>query len=304
MTVIALRWAATVTLVGCALAGCDKVARPAAPEIPAGGVTEWVDTVHGRLKTRVYATETVGDSPILLIVLHGDIPNPPPTYHYFAQAVAEGYDAVAAMPEPVRARLGEPLPYADIVAASILRPGYTDEEGDRSDGDMGYAVTDNFTAEVVDAVAEVIAHLQAEYGARTVILAGHSGGAAISANVLGRHPDLADAALLVACGCDPDAFYARRRLTDPDPFWNQPNPSLRPLVLAADVPNATRVRMVVGDQDELLPMTQAYAEALRAHGGDVTVLVAEGLGHNIMFTNSVFETLSALLDEMGAPKEP
>lgn len=206
-------------------------------------MTEWVDTVHGRLKTRVYATETVGDSPILLIVLHGDIPNPPPTYHYFAQAVAEGYDAVAAMPGPVRARLGESLPYADIVAASILRPGYTDEEGDRSDGDMGYAVTDNFTPEVVDAVAEVIAHLQAEYRARAVILAGHSGGAAISANVLGRHPELADGALLVACGCDPDAFYARRRLTDPDPFWNQPNPSLRPLVLAADVPNATRVRV-------------------------------------------------------------
>ena len=83
-----------------------------------------------------------------------------------------------------------------------------------------------------------------------------------------------------------------------------PNPSLRPLVLAADVPNDTRVRMVVGDQDELLPMTQAYAEALRTRGGDGTVLVAEGLGHNIMATKSVFETLSGLLDEMGPPENP
>jgi len=303
MSSIALRWAAAAAL-SCALAGCETDTPSAAPEIPAGGLTEWVDTAHGRLKTRVYATGTVGDSPILLIVLHGDLPNPPPSYQYsFAQAVAEGYDAVV-MPEPVRARLGESLRYTDIVAAGILRPGYADEDGDRSDGEMGYAVTDNFTPEVVDAVAEVIAHLQAEYGARAVILAGHSGGAAISANVIGRHPELADGALLVACGCDPDAFYARRRLTDPDPFWNQPNPSLRPLVLAAGVPNDTRVRMVVGDQDELLPMTQAYAEALRAHGGDVTVRVAEGLGHNIMVSRSVLETLSELLDEMGAPKEP
>ena len=301
---ILLRGAVAAALVGCALAGCESPTRSTAHEIPAGGVTEWVDTVHGRLKTRVYATETVSDAPILLIVLHGDIPNPPTSYqYYFAQAVTEGYGAVA-MPEPIRARLGESLRYADIIAAGILRPGYTDEDGDRSDGNMGYAVTDNFTAEVVDAVAEVIAHLKAEYGARAVILTGHSGGAAISANVLGRRPELADSALLVACGCDPDAFYARRRITDPDPFWNQPNPSLRPLVLAADVPNDTRVRMVVGDQDELLPMTQAYAEALQTHGGDVTVLVAEGLGHNIMFSNSVFETLSELLDEMGAPKEP
>jgi predicted esterase len=137
-----------------------------------------------------------------------------------------------------------------------------------------------------------------------VILAGHSGGAAIFANVLGRQPELADSALLVACGCDPDAFYARRRLADPDPFWNQPNPSLRPLVLAADVPNDTRVRMVVGDQDELLPMTHAYADALRAHGVDVTVRVAEGLGHNILVTKPVVETLADLFDEMGAPKEP
>ena len=305
MSRIPLRWAAATALVGCALGGCETATRSAAHEIAAGGVTQWVDTVHGRLKTRIYATEAVSDAPILLIVLHGDIPNPPPSYqYYFAQAVTEGYDAVAAMPEPVRARLGESRRYRDIVAAGILRPGYTDEDGDRSDGDMGYAVTDNFTPEVVDAVAEVIAHLKAEYGARAVVLAGHSGGAAISANVLGRHPELADGALLVACGCDPDAFYARRRITDPDPFWNQPNPSLRPMVMAADVPNDTRVRMVVGDQDELLPMTPLYAETLRAHGGDVAVVVAEGLGHNIMVSKAVFETLSSLLDEIGAPREP
>jgi hypothetical protein len=74
-------------------------------------MTEWVDTAHGRLKTKVYATGTLSDSPILLVVLHGDLPNPPPSYQYgFAQAVTEGYDAVP-MPEPVRARLGESLRY-------------------------------------------------------------------------------------------------------------------------------------------------------------------------------------------------
>jgi protein-S-isoprenylcysteine O-methyltransferase Ste14 len=35
-----------------------------------------------------------------------------------------------------------------------------------------------------------------------VVVAGHSGGAAIAANILGRRPALIDAALVVSCPCD------------------------------------------------------------------------------------------------------
>ena len=50
-----------------------------------------------------------------------------------------------------------------------------------------------------DAIAEAIEALKWRFRASKVIVAGHSGGAAITANILGRDPGLIDAALLVSC---------------------------------------------------------------------------------------------------------
>src|SRR6185436_16034197 len=105
------------------------------------------------------------------------------------------------MPDRVRARLGTHPHVGDVVAAGLLRPGYTDNAGDRSDGERGEARGDNYTADVADAVATATRALAQRVKARRVILVGHSGGASIAALVLGRHPGIADAALLVACGC-------------------------------------------------------------------------------------------------------
>jgi pimeloyl-ACP methyl ester carboxylesterase len=275
----------------------------AAPTIPPGGETVWIETADGALKTRIYATAEIGPAPVLIVVLHGDIPDPPPSYQYhFAQAVTEGYDAVVA--PSVRERLGEPQRFENVVAAGVLRPGYTDEQGDRSAGDMGLAVGDNYTPEVVDAVAAAVERLKAEQGAARVILAGHSGGAAIAANVLGRHPGLADGALLVACGCDPLAWRARMGERGQKRLWGGPTRSLQPLALAEQVPTDARIRMIVGDQDDVTPVeyTRAYADALAARGVDVKVRVEPGLGHNMMFTAPVFAELASLVAEVAAEK--
>lgn len=269
--------------------------------IPAGGITEWITTAEGPMKTRIYAN-IKSDTPVLIIALHGDIPDPPPSYqYYFAQATTEGYDAVSEMPTAVRAALQDQLPLPeDIIAAGILRPGYTDAEGDTSAGNMGFAVSDNMTAEVVDAVALAVRYFSERYHPRKVVLVGHSGGAGIAANVMGRHPGIADAALLVACGCDPDAYYAMRKAEEPaEPFWNTPNPSLRPLALAATVATDARIRLVAGDQDPgRIEISEAYANALKLRGIDASVRVEPGLGHNILFTPPVFEELRTLLSEL------
>ena len=156
-----------------------------------GGMTRWIDVPAGRLKTRVYVGTAASESPVLVLVLHGDLPEPPPSYQYeFAKVIADAAK--------------------DTVAAGVLRPGYRDPIGDRSSGDMGGAVADNYTPEVVDAVASVARELAREYRARETILVGHSGGAAIAANLLGRHPDVARGSVLVGCGCDPRAWRATR----------------------------------------------------------------------------------------------
>ena len=162
-----------------------------------GGATLWLNVAQGRIKAQVFAREKTTDRPILVLILHGDIPNPRPDYQYLvAKAITVEWPDPPERLAALRAALGNEWHDDDVVAAGILRPGYTDPSGDRSSGDMGKAVGDNYTPEVVDAVASAARQLEEVFNARAVVLVGHSGGGAIVANVLGRHPDVADGALL------------------------------------------------------------------------------------------------------------
>ena len=121
------------------------------------------------------------------MVLHGDLLGlhfiPKSTYHYdFAQQATKRLD--------------------DVVIAAVLRPGYRDHTGKRSQGEIGLTTGDNYTPEVVDAIAQVIDQLKARLHPARTVLAGHSGGAAISADLLGRWPSAVDATLLISCPCD------------------------------------------------------------------------------------------------------
>ena len=243
------------------------------------GVTRWIDVPGGRLKTRVYIGGTaVSEPPVLVLVLHGDLPEPPPSYQYeFADVIADKFE--------------------NVVAAGVLRPGYQDPTGDRSSGDMGGAIADNYTPDVVDAVARAATELVEDHTPRAILLVGHSGGAAIVANLLGRHPEVAHGAVLVGCGCDPFAWRARQRAETGNPIFAAPTRSLLPLDLADDVAPGTIVRLVVGQDDVVAPpaYSQAYATALRERGIDASVDVIPGLGHNILFAAQVLETLADVL---------
>ena len=184
-----------------------------------GGETVWIDVAEGQLKTQVFATANVSVRPILILVLHGDIPNPRPDYQYrFTRAITTGFSEDNEQSASLRSALGEKWKNEEIVAAGILRPGYTDPSGDRSAGDMGMAYGDNYTPEVVDAVASATGALKEMSNPRAVVVIGHSGGGAITANLLGRYPGLVDGALLVGCGCDPEAWRSRMRVQDPRPI--------------------------------------------------------------------------------------
>ena len=258
-----------------------------------GGATRWIDVPGGQLKTRVHTRSPAREAPVLVLVMHGDLPEPPPSYQYeFARNIADADDAATT----------------GIVAAGVLRPGYADPVGDRSSGDMGRAVADNYTPEVVDAVASAARALAKDHDARAVVLVGHSGGAAIAANLLGRHPGVAQGAVLVGCACDPAAWRATRLAGTRNPVFRGPTRSLQPLNLADDVAPGTIVRLVVGEEDDVTPPahSQAYAKALRERGVDASVVVVPGLGHNILFAPSVFDTVTevlATLAGMAAPAE-
>ena len=184
MTVV-LR-AAPFLLCGLLLAACGREPALRADEIYGrGGQTYWIDVGDGKLKAEIYSAATVSARPALVVVLHGDLFNPTPSYQYaFAQALTQGFDA-PAMPERVRARLGAHPGMSDALAAGFLRPGYTDNSGDRSDGERGNATGDNFTLEVIDAVARAALSIEEQFMARRLVFVGHSGGGTIVANRAG-----------------------------------------------------------------------------------------------------------------------
>ncbi len=149
-----------------------------------------------RLKTSVYRGAELSPAPVLVVVLHGDAPFNKPGYQdTFAARIAAAN--------------------ADVIAAAILRPGYTDPQGHTSDGERGQTTGDNYNARNVDAIAAAIDSLQRRFTARRVVAVGHSGGAAITAHILGRLPDLVDAALLVSCPCDGTRWREHMSRTGP-----------------------------------------------------------------------------------------
>jgi pimeloyl-ACP methyl ester carboxylesterase len=179
-----------------------------------------------RLKTKVYRSTKVGDQSVLVVVLHGDSPFRPPSYQYeFARVAAGQID--------------------NVIVGAPPRPGYRDDTGDCSSGERGLTTGDNYTPEVVDAVAQEVDQLRTKYHAAEVVLVGHSGGAAITGDLLGRWPSKADGALLVSCRCDLVAwrkhmFETRRQ----NPVWLRPVRSLSPMDLAKDVSERVHVRKI------------------------------------------------------------
>jgi pimeloyl-ACP methyl ester carboxylesterase len=247
------------------------------------GKTEWIQESTGRLKARIYASPAATATPVLVIALHGDAPFNKPGYQYtFAKEVASG---------------------GDVVSAAILRPGYIDAVDDTSSGERGRTTGDNYTRDRIDAIVTAIEHLRAEYHARAVVLVGHSGGAAISADILALYPQLAKAALLVSCPCDVPAWRAHMKAVHPSPVWDRPVPSLSPQDLVATVSRSVRVQMVVGAIDSVTPpsLTKRYADALKGRGVDVTTTLIPGKGHEIFLEPEVQSLLVSLLRGIGEP---
>jgi predicted esterase len=242
--------------------------------------TEWLPVSSGHLKARIYRSFDVTPTPLLVIVLHGDAPFNNPGYQYdFAKAAAN---------------------VGDVVIAAILRPGYIDAAGDTSSGVRGLTTGDNYTRDRIDAIVAAIQRLRSEYHARAIVLVGHSGGAAISADILGLHPDLAKAALLVSCPCDVPAWRAHMKELHPAPVWDVPVENVSPQDLTTKLSGSVHVQMVVGAQDSVAPppLTTHYADALRRRGIDVGVTLLPGLGHEIFLEPAVQGVLADLLHHL------
>ena len=117
-----------------------SVAQAACP--PDSSITEWVFGGGLCQAAATFGAETAGPSPVLVVMVHGDISDGgAATYHVaFAKMLAR--------------------PGAVVVA--LTRPGYTDDRGRTSQGHT-YGRQDNYTRDNIAAVGGAIAALKSHY---------------------------------------------------------------------------------------------------------------------------------------------
>jgi pimeloyl-ACP methyl ester carboxylesterase len=225
-------------------------------------------TIAGRL----YIEKAASAGAPLIIVLHGDAPFHNPGYHYaFASALSE------RMP-------GIPI-------AALLRPGFADPYGGKSDGHRGSASGDDYTKEVTLDVSNAIKLLREEFAPSGVVLVGHSGGAAISANIAAASPGLIDSLILVSCPCDVPAFRMHMARQQFSPFWLWPSESESPLDTVTAMAPTTRIFAITGAEDPitLVDYARAYTDAAGQRGLIASLTILPERGHEILNDDAVLE---------------
>lgn len=237
------------------LAGGTALAAPCADSADQARITG----VKECLVLRTYRSAQAGVSPILVVVIHGDVSSGGPATYHFAVA-----DRIAKA--------------APVAAVALIRPGYEDGAGGVSGGSHNNR-RDHYTAANIDEMAGAIANLRARHRPGKIVLVGHSGGAATAGVILGRYPGLAQAAVLVACPCDVEYWRVGR-----GGAW--PN-SLSPDRFADKVPAGTRVIAVTGSRDTNTQpsLARAYVAQLVKRGIDAKFVLAESVDHNAAFTS-------------------
>jgi hypothetical protein len=86
----------------------------------------------------------------------------------------------------------------------LMRPGYYDSTMNSSTGISHRRSRrgTGYNSHYVEEIALAIKKLKDYHNANKIIIVGHSGGAAIAALILGRHPGIANGAILAACPCN------------------------------------------------------------------------------------------------------
>ena len=179
-----------------------------------------------------------------------------------------------------------------VSTVAMMHPGYTGVGRTSS----GRAARDRHRDEryrkrEIDSIASALEELKTHHGATRLILVGHSLGAIISGVILGRHPELADAAFLVACPCDLDRWrrgHGRKRLA----FAQSPHRYLKKIA-----PDTKIVALTGSEDNNTRPSnSRRYVAKAKQRGLDARFVLVEGAGHGY-YPRLASATLTAV-DEM------
>ena len=244
------------------------------------GVIRWIETKLGRQKIGIVLPDRASQHADLVVFLHADSPQHDPVYQYgLARDIA-------------RAR-------GNTIAVAVLRPGYRDSCGDRSDGVRGRTMGDNYTADVVEAVATVLQALQREFNPSRTVIIGHSGGAALSALLASRYPHLQDQSILVACPCNLTRWRQSMMALQNNPTWAEPMAGLSPVDEVSTLDPSKSIHLFVGDEDRVTPpfLSEDYVQTARNAGKHVTYSLVPGGDHDMILAPDILSMILRSIDE-------
>ena len=139
---------------------------------------------------------------------------------------------------------------------------------------------------MIATVAAAVKALKRHYNAETVVLAGHSGGSAISGVIIGKYPGLVNAAVLGACPCNVPDWRTMRR------GYNNWLLSLSPHDFIGKIDKKTTVVAVSGGDDGNTEpiLARNYVASLKDMGIEATYIEVPGIGHNGIERTRDYET--------------
>lgn len=160
----------------------------------------------------------------------------------------------------------------NFVVVNIIRPGYFDSDDNYSTG-YNNNRSDNYTKDNIDIISNAISNLKKHYQPQKIIIAGHSGGAAITGNIIGLYPDLIDGVVLAACPCNVPLWRATRS----GGKWLSLSPSS--FVTAV---KKTKVIVIAGDKDtNTFPsLMENYIDTLKSRGVNAEYILLANVSHN------------------------
>lgn len=236
-----------------------------------------VDNICTQIKT--YTSYKAKNPSTLVVALHGDNNNQ--SYQYeFASRVAQHSK--------------------NVVSIGMLRPGYTDNRDRTSDGIRGFAVGDNYDEPRIHQIAKAIIKLKKYYKVNKVILAGHSGGAAITAKLIAIYPNLINHAFIVSCPCHIPSWSADRYKVSKFHRFKDSLEVVSPIEMVDGISSDTKITIIVGkDDDNTKPyLSEEYFNALKDAGKNASYHVIPG-EHNVFLYELV---LGLVTNEVGGHK--
>ncbi len=207
----------------------------------------------------------------LVVIIHGDTSKGGPS-DYFVR------------------RVQQLNPFAnDMMVVTLIRPGYYDKNYNYSTGSNYGRGYKSYTAHNVDSIAKAIKTLKDVYQPQKLIVVGHSGGAAITANMIGRHHNLVDGAVLSSCPCN----IAKWREGHGKKVRKNTR-TLSPIDFAHNVKN-TSVIAISGSRDKnTFPrLSSEYIDTLQKYGVDAKFILVDashnGAARSKEFYSSILE---------------